>query len=229
MTQRAVLAESVAGLGLRAVWGPIADVIVFIAATAQGMPLANAHLAGFAVATILNYFLIVRSATMAAGRRSDWRLYVHLLVVSLFAVSLRGAVLGLLINVWGWPPQIAIVLAAIAAMAVALPGYALAVGTTKWTLGNGEHWRLVAMYLVAVAFLLRLLYITQVELLPEDSYYWNYAQHLDLSYLDHPPMVAWLIWLGTAVFGDSEFGVRISALCCAAVASFFAYRLTRNL
>jgi dolichol-phosphate mannosyltransferase len=85
------------------------------------------------------------------------------------------------------------------------------------------------MYLVAVAFLLRLLYITQIELLPEDSYYWNYAQHLDLGYLDHPPMVAWLIWLGTAVFGDSEFGVRISALCCAAVASFFAYRLTRNL
>jgi dolichol-phosphate mannosyltransferase len=42
-------------------------------------------------------------------------------------------------------------------------------------------------------------------------------------------MVAWLIWLGTAVFGDSEFGVRIGALCCAAVASVFAYRLTRNL
>jgi len=80
MTQRAVLAESMAGLGLRAVWGPIADVIVFIAATGQGMPLAKAHLASFAVASILNYFLIVRSATAAAGRRSDWRLYVHLLV-----------------------------------------------------------------------------------------------------------------------------------------------------
>jgi dolichol-phosphate mannosyltransferase len=229
MTQRAVLAESVGSLGFRAVWGPIADVAVFVAATGQGMRLANAHLVSFAVATILNYFLIVRGAAAAAGRSADWRLHVHLLVVSLFAVSLRGAVLGLLTNVWGWPPQAAIVLAAIAAMSLALPGYALAVRTTTWTLGSGEQWRRVAIYLVAVGFLLRLVYITQIELLPEDSYYWNYAQHLDLGYLDHPPMVAWLIWLGTAAFGDSEFGVRIGALCCAAVASLFAYRLTRNL
>ena len=42
-------------------------------------------------------------------------------------------------------------------------------------------------------------------------------------------MVAWLIWLGTHVFGGSDFGVRIGALCCAAVAAFFSYRLTRNL
>ena len=229
MTQRVVLAESLAGLGLRAVWGLAADAVVFIVLAGHGMSLANAHLASFAVATLLNYFLIVRRAAAAAGRGGDWRFYVHLLVVSLFAVSLRGAVLGLLTNVWGWPPQVAIVPAAIAAMALSLPGYVLALWTTKWTLGNGAHWRLVAAYLVVAAFLLRLLYITQIELLPEDSYYWNYAQHLDLSYLDHPPMVAWLIWLGTAVFGDSEFGVRISALCCAAVASFFAYRLTRNL
>jgi len=229
MTQRAVLAESVGRLGFRAVWGPVADVIVFIAATGQGMRLANAHLVSFAVATILNYFLIVRSAAAAAGRPADWRWHVHLLVVSLFAVCLRGAVLGLLTNVWGWPEQFAIVLAAVAGMALALPGYALALRTTTWTIGTGEQWRLVATYLVVVGFLLRLLYITQIELLPEDSYYWNYAQHLDLGYLDHPPMVAWLIWLGTAVCGDTEFGVRIGALCCAAVASLFAYRLTRNL
>jgi dolichol-phosphate mannosyltransferase len=229
MTERTVLAEGVGRPGLRAVWGPLADVIVFIVATGQGLRLANAHLVSFGVAAILSYFLIVRSAAVAAGRGTDWRLHVHLLVVSLFAVCLRGAVLGLLTNVWGWPAQVAIVLAAVAAMAVTLPGYALALKTTKWTLGSGEHWRVVALGLVIVGFLLRLVYITQIELLPEDSYYWNYAQHLDLGYLDHPPMVAWLIWLGTAVCGDSEFGVRIGALCCAAVASLFAYRLTRNL
>jgi len=65
------------------VWGPIADVIVFIAATGQGMPLAKAHLASFAVASILNYFLIVRSATAAAGGAAIGVCYVHLLVVSL--------------------------------------------------------------------------------------------------------------------------------------------------
>ena len=42
--------------------------------------------------------------------------------------------------------------------------------------------------------------------MPEETYYWNYSRHLDIGYLDHPPMVGWLIWLGTAVFGD--YGVR---------------------
>jgi dolichol-phosphate mannosyltransferase len=31
------------------------------------------------------------------------------------------------------------------------------------------------------------------------------------------------------VFGDTEFGVRAGAMCCAVIASLFAYRLTRNL
>jgi dolichol-phosphate mannosyltransferase len=207
----------------------LADLIIFIAATSGGMRVANAHLVSFGIAAILNYFLRVRGAAVAAGRGSDLRLHVHLLVVSLFAAFVRGAVLGLLTNVWGWPAQVSIVFAIIATMAITRPGYAFALRTTRWTLGSGEPWRDTAMALVVGGFLLRLLYIGQVELLPEDSYYWNYAQHLDIGYLDHPPMVAWLIWLGTHVFGDSEFGVRIGALCCAAVAAFFVYRLTRRL
>ena len=164
--------------------------------------LADAHLLSFGTAALVGYFLQVRRFAVAAGRGAELRLHVHLLVVGLFAVFARGAVLGLLTTSWGWPAQISIVPAVIATLAITSPGYAFALRTTKWTLGSGEQWRLFAMYLVAAAFLLRLIYIGQVELLPEDSYYWNYARHLDIGYLDHPPMVAWLIWLGTAVFGD---------------------------
>jgi len=210
-------------------WAPLVDAIVFMVATGSGMRLANAHLVSFGVAAVLNYFLNVRRVAVVAGRGSDPRLHIHLLVVALLAVSVRGAVLGLLTHVWGWPAQIAIVLAVIAAAALTIPGYALALRTTTWKIGSGNEWRVLAMSLVVVGFLLRLVYITQVELLPEDSYYWNYSQHLDLGYLDHPPMVAWLIWLGTAVFGNTEFGVRVGAFGCALVAAFFVYRLTRNL
>jgi dolichol-phosphate mannosyltransferase len=66
-------------------------------------------------------------------------------------------------------------------------------------------------------------------LLPEETYYWNYAQHLDLGYLDHPPMVAWLIGAGTTVFGNTELGVRLGALLCGVIATGFVYRLTCNL
>jgi len=83
--------------------------------------------------------------------------------------------------------------------------------------------------MVAYAFILRVIFSAQVELMPEEAYYWNYSRHLDIGYLDHPPFVAWLIRLGTSLWGNSEFGVRFGALCCGVVVSIFVFRLTRNL
>jgi dolichol-phosphate mannosyltransferase len=42
-------------------------------------------------------------------------------------------------------------------------------------------------------------------------------------------MVAWLIRLGTTLFGQNEFGVRIGAFGCWMVTSWFLYRMTSNL
>jgi dolichol-phosphate mannosyltransferase len=87
------------------------------------------------------------------------------------------------------------------------------------------------MFVIAVAacsLALRLLSLGSVELMPEETYYWNYAQHLDYGYLDHPPMVAWLIRAGTAVFGQTQFAVRAGAILCGLCTTFFVYRLTRN-
>jgi dolichol-phosphate mannosyltransferase len=195
----------------------LADFVVFFFAVRNGMRVVDAHLVSGAVGLLLLYTLKARGGGI--------RQHIHLLFVSALALCLRGAVLGLLTHVWGWSPLLAIVFAILATLAVAIPGFA----TPAWQLGSGDGWRGAVVGLVAISFLLRLFYIGQVELLPEDSYYWNYSQHLDLGYLDHPPMVAWLIWLGTHVFGQTEFGVRIGALCCAGVAAFFSYRLTRNL
>ena len=90
-------------------------------------------------------------------------------------------------------------------------------------------WREPALLLAGVLFLLRLFYLPWINLFPEEAYYWNYAQHLDIGYLDHPPMVAWLIALGTRIGGQTEFGVRVFALVCSAVTSFFAWRLAARL
>jgi dolichol-phosphate mannosyltransferase len=223
------LAEQLGRLEVTAALVPLCDVVLFIAVTSGGVRLGPAHILSFAGSSLLNYILRLRGAVSATGRAHDPRLYCHLLVVWLFALSLRGGVLGLLTNVWGWPAQIAILFAVAATTAVTLPGYSFALRSFIWTLGSGAYWRVVALSLVIGAFLIRLVYLGQLELIPEESYYWNYAQHLDIGYLDHPPMVAWLIWLGTAAFGDAEFGLRFGALGCAAVAAFFMYRLTRNL
>jgi dolichol-phosphate mannosyltransferase len=87
--------------------------------------------------------------------------------------------------------------------------------------GADSRWRRLAIALLALSIVVRLLCVGSVELLPEEAYYWNYAQHLDIGYLDHPPMVALL--------GNTEIGVRIGAVVCGAVASVFIYKLTRNL
>src|SRR6187549_1683114 len=60
-----------------------------------------------------------------------------------------------------------------------------------------------------LAFLpLRLAMIPVIPVLPEEAYHWNFARHLDWGYYDHPPMIAWAIAAGRAVFGDNAFGVR---------------------
>ncbi|MDP9065633.1 MAG: glycosyltransferase family 39 protein, partial [Pseudomonadota bacterium] len=92
-----------------------------------------------------------------------------------------------------------------------------------------RHLRLLAAGVVGYTFLLRCLYCAKVELLPEEAYYWNYSQHLAIGYLDHPPLVAWLIRGGTGLFGHCEFGVRFGALCCGAVTAFYVFKLAKNL
>jgi 4-amino-4-deoxy-L-arabinose transferase-like glycosyltransferase len=65
---------------------------------------------------------------------------------------------------------------------------------------------------VLLAFLLllvRLALSAHLELAFDEAYYWNWAQHPALSYYDHPPMVAWFVAVGTAIAGDTEFGVRL--------------------
>lgn len=81
--------------------------------------------------------------------------------------------------------------------------------------------------LIGLSLLIRLLAIGTADLIAEEAYYWNYANHLDFSYLDHPPMVALLIKFSTFIFGINEFGVRFMSIVCWAICVRFSYQLTR--
>jgi 4-amino-4-deoxy-L-arabinose transferase-like glycosyltransferase len=56
-------------------------------------------------------------------------------------------------------------------------------------------------------FTLNLAISACVSLSYDESYYWIYSKFLSFGYYDHPPMVAFLIKLGT-LLGDTELGVR---------------------
>lgn len=46
----------------------------------------------------------------------------------------------------------------------------------------------------------------------DESYYWDWSRKLDWGYYSKPPMVAWLIYLSTSLFGATELAVRLPAL-----------------
>lgn len=81
---------------------------------------------------------------------------------------------------------------------------------------------------IAALLLIRCALAPFVVLTPEEAYYWMYSKHPALSYLDHPPMVAWMIRAGAALFGDSEFGVRFGTLLLTVGATWLCYRLTAD-
>jgi dolichol-phosphate mannosyltransferase len=190
---------------------PLIDILAFCALVGLGESLRASNAYAFAIGYALSLSLrhrVPQAERAAADAGGFWRNSA----VAFMAVFLRAGVLALLVQRWGWAPQFAILIAVALGLAVTAP-----------------RWRNIAAGLILYGLVLRLVYAGSVELMPEETYYWNYSRHLDFGYLDHPPMVAWLIRAGTAIFGQTEFGVRAGALCCGVVTSIFVYKLARNL
>lgn len=55
------------------------------------------------------------------------------------------------------------------------------------------------------------LFINPGSLYADETQYWLWSRELDWGYYSKPPMIAWLIALSTAVFGDSDWAVRLFA------------------
>ncbi|HEY2779175.1 MAG TPA: glycosyltransferase family 39 protein [Steroidobacteraceae bacterium] len=190
---------------------PLVDILAFCAFVGAGQTLRASNAYAFAIGYAVSLWLrrqALEEAYPGAGSRLLWRCAL----AGFMAVFLRAGVLALLVQRVGMAPQIAILFAVALGLVVTMP-----------------RWRNLAAGLIIYAFVLRLVYAGSVELMPEETYYWNYSRHLDFGYLDHPPMVAWLIRAATALFGQTEFGVRAGALFCGAVTSIFVYKLARNL
>lgn len=88
-------------------------------------------------------------------------------------------------------------------------------------------WRTTWLFAVAVllARIAYLLWICPYELAGDEAHYWEWSRHLDLSYYSKGPGVAWLIAASTALFGVSEWAVRLPAALAAFVATLALARL----
>jgi 4-amino-4-deoxy-L-arabinose transferase-like glycosyltransferase len=72
--------------------------------------------------------------------------------------------------------------------------------------------------------LLRLILAAVIPLSPDETYYWVWSVRLQPGYFDHPPMVAFWIRAGTAIFGNTPLGVRVAGPLAAALGSVLLWR-----
>ncbi|WP_439575225.1 glycosyltransferase family 39 protein [Phreatobacter sp.] len=97
------------------------------------------------------------------------------------------------------------------------------------TLPVGAGSVLAVVLLVAVLTGVRLAAAGSLGLAADEAYYRTWSQHLAPGYFDHPPMVAWLVRLSTAVGGDTPFGIRWLSVVLGALASLGVWRLVIRL
>jgi len=85
--------------------------------------------------------------------------------------------------------------------------------------------------LIIIGILTRCIVAGTIEFGNDEVYYWTYSQHLQWNYFDHPPMVALLIRLTTFDLSlqQLELFVRLGAIICAALATYFLYKAVLNI
>lgn len=219
--------DSASKFGLVGLTGMIVDLIIFQLMMGTGQGLGAAHIAGFVLATLTNFGLNYRWTFRGADHTvmPMRQRYARFLIVAVLALMIRGGVLVLLVEQLGISPLLAIFPAIVVTAGVNYLGSAFYVfASTASGVIPRVRWHLAALGLLAYMLVLRVLYMGQVELIPDEMYYWVYAQNLALSYLDHPPLVAWLVAAGTWLFGDTPWGVRAMLIPLTLLAAWYFYR-----
>src|ERR1700694_5664443 len=87
---------------------------------------------------------------------------------------------------------------------------------------------LAAAMRVAAMPALRVIYAGVIDLRTDEAYYWTWSKENVLSFLDHPPMIAWFIRFGTAIFGDTNFGVRFAGVLAMLVTQLLLADMVRR-
>src|SRR6516162_8158029 len=87
---------------------------------------------------------------------------------------------------------------------------------------------MVAIIVIAAMTALRIAYASLIELRTDEAYYWTWSKEYALSFLDHPPMIAWFIRFGTAIFGDTNLGVRFGGIVAMLVTQLLLADIVRR-
>ncbi len=85
-----------------------------------------------------------------------------------------------------------------------------------------------ALIVIAAMTALRVAYACLIDLRTDEAYYWTWSKEHVLCFLDHPPMIAWFIRFGTAIFGDTNLGVRFGGILAMLVTQLLLADIARR-
>lgn len=89
-----------------------------------------------------------------------------------------------------------------------------------------RQWLRLGTLFIAGMLVFRLGYLASdtIELSEDEAYQWLWSKHPALSYYSKPPMIAYLQWVGTHLWGDTELGVRFCSPVIAAAIGLLLLR-----
>ena len=95
-----------------------------------------------------------------------------------------------------------------------------------FVLDNKRFAKIVFLLSCALLFV-RLIFILNTYLVDDEAYYAMYARHLSWGYVDHGPVVAFIIWIFTQ-FYESSFTVRLGSVLLMTLLPYLLYIFVRK-
>jgi hypothetical protein len=87
----------------------------------------------------------------------------------------------------------------------------------------------IVAYVAAAKLLFHLLTATRYGIFRDEMYYFACSEHLAWGYVDHPPLIALVIWITRHIFGSSVLALRLPAALAGAALVWLAGKLAREL
>lgn len=89
-----------------------------------------------------------------------------------------------------------------------------------------KHMNIKVFVLFLFIVFMHMIFNQSLQLHYDEAYYWVWSKNLQLSYYDHPPMIAYLIRL-TTLFSDKEFFVRLVSVICGTITITMIYKTAK--
>jgi len=85
-----------------------------------------------------------------------------------------------------------------------------------------------AYLLILFIAILSTLYNAYLPLHGDEAYYWMWSRHLQSGYYDHPPMIAYFIFL-TNFISESEWGIRLVNVFSMSISALYIFKLSHEM